>query len=292
MRHYSKEQMQQARKADLYDYMLRNHANCIKREGRSIHLVDNHSLSIKQGYSGYLDFATGEKGNSVDFLVRYMGYALDQAVFALCKDGCALDTSFSSSGPVIDVGKPSSPVFPAPAEGRYRQLFAYLTGRGIPATTIQWLVSHNLLYQDKARNNAVFINLERDWAELRGTYTYGSKAFHGVASGCRPDGFWWFWVGENMDVAYICESAIDAISLYILHGRRGLQHPAYYVSIGGAAKQMTIDRIKGSINAVILAVDNDEAGQLCRNRNQDLEYIIPTAKDWNDDLMQSLRQAH
>ena len=52
----------------------------------SIHPKDNRSLSIKQGYSGYLDFSTGDKGNSVDFLVKYMDYQLDDAVFALCDE--------------------------------------------------------------------------------------------------------------------------------------------------------------------------------------------------------------
>ena len=35
---------------------------------------------------------------------------------------------------------------------------------------------------------------------------------------------------------------------------------------------------------VVLAVDNDAAGQGCRDRNPMLESIIPKNKDWNDDL--------
>lgn len=31
-------------------------------------------------------------------------------------------------------------------------------------------------------------------------------------------------------------------------------------------------------------MDNDAAGQQCRDRNPDLEYALPTLKDWNDDL--------
>lgn len=73
MKHFSKDQMQQARKADLYDYLMRYHAGRFKVEGKSIHPIDNASLSIKRGYSGYLDFATEEKGNSVDFFSAVHG---------------------------------------------------------------------------------------------------------------------------------------------------------------------------------------------------------------------------
>ena len=286
MRQYTKEQMQCARKADLYAFLTRYHAGQFKREGQSIHPIGNDSLSIKRGYSGYKDFATEETGNSVDYLVKYMGYALDQAVFALCGDMGGLsdkkDIAVSDNN-MEGPKKKLSPAFPEPAEGRFRQLFAFLTGRGIPAKLIQSLVDQRLLYQSRERNNAVFINRERDWAEIRGTYTFGANKFKGVAANCRSDGFWWFRAGRDASLVYICEGAIDAISLYILHMRHGKADPAIYVSIGGVSKQPAIDRIKRQMTAV-LAVDNDDAGQGCRNKNPDLPYILPVGKDWNEDL--------
>lgn len=65
---------------------------------------------------------------------------------------------------------------------------------------------------------------------------------------------------------------------------QGNVEPAYYISIAGATKQPAIDRLKLSKLNIILAVDNDEAGQVCRDRNFDLEYILPDRKDWNEDL--------
>lgn len=282
MKHYTKEQMQRARKVDLYEFLMRNHAGQFKREGQSIRLVDNGSLSIRRGYSGYMDFATEEKGNSVDFLTKYMGYELDQAVFALLGGGDCDNNVFQIQND-LDTEKKLPPVFPAPADGRYRQLFAFLSGRGIPISTIQSLIDQKLLYQSKDKNNAVFINRERDWAEIRGTYTLGRKQFHGVVANCRTDGFWWFRSGKAANIAYVCEAAIDAISLYILHRQHGKTEAAYYISIGGVAKQPAIDRIKRQITT-ILAVDNDVAGQICRERNGELDSIIPVEKDWNEDL--------
>lgn len=285
MEHYTKDQMRRARKADLYDYLIRNHARQFKKEGQSIHLIDNKSLSIKRGYSGYLDFATDETGNSVDFLVRYMGYEIDQAVFALCGENSCINSGNSGFEITNDliIKEDLPPVFPDPAVGKYRQLFAFLTGRGIPSRTVQGLIDRKLLYQSKDKNNAVFINIERDWAELRGTYTLGKKQFHGVVANCRKDGFWWFRSGKDAKIAYICEAAIDAISLYVLHMQHGKKEPAYYISIGGVAKQQAIDRIKRQVKT-ILAVDNDDAGLGCRERNSELSFILPVNKDWNEDL--------
>lgn len=285
MEHYTKDQMRRARKADLYDYLIRNHARQFKKEGQSINLIYNKSLSIKRGYSGYLDFATNETGNSVDFLVRYMGYEIDQAVFALCGENSCINSGnlgFEITNDLI-IKEDLPPVFPDPAVGKYRQLFAFLTGRGIPSRTVQGLIDRKLLYQSKDKNNAVFINIERDWAELRGTYTLGKKQFHGVVANCRKDGFWWFRSGKDAKIAYICEASIDAISLYVLHMQHGKKEPAYYISIGGVAKQQAIDRIKRQVKT-ILAVDNDDAGLGCRERNSELPFILPVNKDWNEDL--------
>lgn len=279
MKHFSQEQLKTARKADLYDFLLRYHSSQHRIEGRSIHPINNHSLSIKRGQTGYKDFNGEETGNSVDYLVRYMGYSLDEAVFALCGESSDIQVA----QPTIHILEEKlQPVFPEPAS-QYKQMFAYLMRRGIPADTIQMLVDSKLLYQSKAHNNCVFINRERDWAELRGTFTYGEKQFHGVVANCRHDGFWWFRTSKDADVCYVCEAAIDAISLYILHERQGRTEKAYYISIGGVWKQPAIDRVKKHFRT-IMAVDNDEAGSNCRKRNSECEAIYPEHKDWNEDL--------
>lgn len=66
----TKAQIQAARKADLYHFLLRHRPNDVLREGESIRLCCDHSVSIKEGYCGYTDFATGETGNAIDYLVH------------------------------------------------------------------------------------------------------------------------------------------------------------------------------------------------------------------------------
>ena len=283
MEHFTTEQMQRARKTDLHEYLLRYHADSFKIDGVSIHPRDNGSLSIKRGYSGYMDFATGDKGNSVDFLVKYMNYELDQAVFSLCGESATVPTVQKTEAPKIEN---LPPVFPDPVQGRYKNLYAYLLKRGISQETIQMLIDQKILYQEADHNNMVFANKERDWGELRGTYDQGEKSFHGVVANCRHDGFWWFQIGEGKaEKVFICEAAIDAISLYEIHRKDNLTGNHVYVSIGGVMKQPAIDRLKKKCH-LIMAVDNDEAGSECRKRNAELESIIPNHKDWNEDLLQ------
>ncbi len=151
--------------------------------------------------------------------------------------------------------------------------------RKISPEVIKALIDQGVIYQEREHNNIVFVSKERDFYELHGTISYG-KSFHGCHR-TAPENFWWFKTGDNPTTAYICEAAIDAISLYQL-----IKEDGYYISIAGVANQAAIDRIKNQIwlENIILAVDNDTAGQCCREKNTDLTYLIPTNKDWNEDL--------
>lgn len=281
-----KEQVKAARHADLYAFLVKYHDSNFKHEGDSIRPKDNHSISIKKGYNGYKDFSNDETGNSVDYITKYMGYTFLDAVRALSGEPASVNPLNMQQGGIENV----PPQFPAPVDGMYKNLFAFLKNRSISAETIQILVKQKLLYQEKSRNNIVFINAERNFGEIRGTYTLG-KAFHGIVPDSRHDGFWWFRTSKDASKCYICEAAIDAISLYELHKIQGKHEDAYYISIAGVAKQPAIDRLKGSKYNLILAVDNDMAGQQCRDRNSELEYILPIKKDWNEDL-QDLKNNH
>ncbi len=278
----SKEQIASARSADLYDFLVQYYDFNFKHEGDSIRPVDNHSISIKKGYTGYKDFATNETGNPIDFLMKHMGFDFINTVQAL-SDVPASAISQSADISQKDGIENVPPQFPAPVDGRYKNLFAYLKNRGISTETIQMLVEQKNMYQEKSKNNIVFINMEKDFAEIRGTYTLG-KSFHGIVPHSRHDGFWWFRTSRNAAKCYICEAAIDAISLYELHKMHGNMEETYYISIAGVAKQPAIDRLKNSKLDIVLAVDNDAAGQKCRDRNSELEYILPINKDWNEDL--------
>lgn len=271
----TEQQKRQARKANLFEYLATNHADSVEldRQGKTLRLTANHSISVKDGYSGYLDFATGEHGNGIDLLCRHFGYDFQTAVLALCGE------CFSSPSKPTEMKKKMVEGLQLPPRVTdYRRMMAYLTqSRKLPPPLVQMLIDKRLLYQAATTNNAVFVSQARDFAELRGTLT--DKPYHGIAKGSRHDGAWAFCLGADAELAYICESAIDAISLAAILGQS-----AYYVSIAGAAKQAAIDRIKKSRLTVVIATDNDQAGDECRRRNADCDTIWPEHKDWNEDL--------
>ena len=309
----SKDQYKNACSVNLAEWLLRHHPTAVKLEYGSVLLRADKHVSVKRGFHGYKDFKTGETGNAVDYLMRFLGYGYKEAVIALT-DGECIDATPKMPLKIL-VPKSIDIILPKPAEGRYRQLFAFLMGRKIPADVIQQLVDDGILYQSDIGSNCVFISPQGDYCELRGTNTYADrrckladecqdyregkhrwctrmsecsrfkkKAFHGCRK-TRPDRFWYFQVykDKTAEVVYVCEAAIDAISLYVLHRMRGKERPAVYVSIGGVANQKTIDRLK-ICGKLVLAVDNDEAGEACRGRNPDIPAIIPILKDWNEDL--------
>ena len=221
-------------------------------------------------------------------------------------------------------------VLPDPAADSKR-VYAYLTrSRGIPGGVVNALIGRGLLYQSQQGSNAVFPTPQGDYRELRGTSTYADARCrnrddcpacvikdHGWCAwmtprkdcpacpsyhkdsfhGCRKSSSdrFWFWqpdASRPSSRIYICEAAIDAVSLYVLQRKAGVEDAgaAVYVSIGGAANQDPIDRIKARYDKdrIYIATDNDNAGDATRVRNSELPTIRPAArcKDWNQELRQ------
>lgn len=276
----SNEQIRAARRANLHDYLLRNHPREVRIEGDSLRLADNHSVSIKQGYSGYMDFATGETGNAIECLLNYFDYEFTEAVTALCGDGTARPQPSLPQPPPA----PKPFTLPDPSPGFPAQLTAYLAGyRKIPLELVRYFLDAGLAFQEKSHSNIVFVSPEQNYAELRGAVP--GVSFHGMVPNSAPTGCFWFkskGLQSVPDVAYVCEGAIDAMSLYCIHQALAYPPNVLYCSIGGVANQQRIDRIKAQVPTVI-AVDNDEAGRACRDRNPDCQTAVPLYKDWNED---------
>lgn len=313
--------IRRARRANLYSYLCKYHPGDVTREGDSLRLNCDHSVSVRSNWSGYTDFATGETGNAIECLMYFFNYDFQSAAAALAMhDGMPEEElvlpdetitlpgppkspvtaagtasvsspSAASQGPPAALQAPSKPfVLPAAHQGPYLQLFAYLTQqRGIPAEMVRILIDDGLLYQEAGHANAVFTDPAKTFAELRGTVP--GKPFHRVMFS-DPAAFWWFKPGGPEaipKIAYICEGAIDAISLYLylVSDDANRAETGLYCSIAGVANQQRIDRIKSGMAAAgcptVLAVDADDAGRLCCQRNPDCGTLLPWGgmKDWN-----------
>lgn len=286
----TKEQISIARKTDLYRFLLEEHSSEVYREGNSIRLRNNRSISIKIGYFGYYDFADSSSGNSIDCLVKHFGYTFVEAVKALSER-----SSNKSELPCEESENASIGKFERFSNGS-RNMFAYLMKiRQIPAKVIYKLINDRLIFQEEKYNNIVFVNQDENFAEIHGTKSFG-RTFHGIAKGSDKSAFWAFksyHIDSAVRKVFICESAIDAISLHCLHQVENFTPNYMYCSIAGVSNQQKIDSIKSCVDSeVILAVDNDSAGEKCRERNSDLKAEIPILKDWNEDWCKLVQEIH
>lgn len=267
---------------DLYEYMKAVHPGLVRTNGnRSLKYLPHDSLIINQG-RGYYHNSQQTSGNAIKFLRNYMDMSYYDACVELC-NFCGGVIPESSTTQSISYTYERDFHIPEPVSGgrfAYKRLYGYLIkNRMLPDWMVNRLIEQNLLYQTVENNNICFINSEKDYIEIRGSLS--DKRFCQDMSS-RIDGYWSFTIGKPERV-YICEGAIDAISLYLLLKHYKKNTNGMYVSIGGAAKQPAINRIKSEYDNVYIAVDNDPAGDKCFENNSELHRILPKNKDWNED---------
>ena len=277
---FTNTQLENARYANLYQFLLDNYGNDFKSDGRDLRMIENHSVTVMNNSAIFTDWSENKHGNGITFLMDYYGYSFQDAVTALL-DGYAPEDykAVEQKRNKATIVEDKKIVLPEKFKGEPRNLYAYLMSRAIPKDTIKALLDAGLMYQDDHRN-VVFVNYTKTCYEVRGTNTYSAIPFRNMDS-TRTDRFWYFMEGKNPTKVYITEGAIDAISLYEL-----LNHEsAMYASLHGVGNHQIIDRILAEERyEVVLAVDNDHSGFLCRVRYPILSSLIPEHKDWNEDL--------
>lgn len=268
MNYFTQEQLQAAKKADLYDYLITRQGQRIIREGASVRLKDNHSICVKKGWTGYNDFED-KGGSGIDLLTTYFNFTIVEAVQELA-GRTTIDLEL--------VNKPKEITLPDKAPNNNR-VIAYLESRGIPPNITNILIKQGLIYEGvfKGIHNAIFVNSTKTYYEVTGMMQKRFKSKDCIT----PKEYWCMTVGEPQ-ASYICESAIDAISLYLLNGTK----QGNYISTGGCKSQQAIDAIQGE---KVIAFDNDSAGMTARRNNPNLESIEPKRKDWNEDLQAEVR---
>ncbi len=279
---YTQEQIQEVVNIDLYDFALKN-LDAVK-EGNWARLRSNKSVCFKRGSSRYIDFAMqgkGSSGNLIDLLTTYYG----ETFKSVMESQIGADASSYKRSEIDYVSNYELPI----KAKSFKETMAYLCiTRRIPGEVIARLIKKELIYQScitqgyKRFCNCVFVNDTQSYYEIHGTLSFG-KSFHG--NGRKAiDEYWSFMTGNEIATVYICESAIDAISLAVIRNMDA--ENALYVSIGGVANYKTIERLIDKYgNKCVIAVDNDKAGQSCRDRYNTFRSIVAKHKDWNEDLM-------
>jgi hypothetical protein len=162
----------------------------------------------------------------------------------------------------------------------------YLTGRRhLALSLLEPLCECGKLYADR-RGNAVFLLVAGKanrpiGAELRGT---AARIWRGMAPGTRKD-LGYFWAGaSNCKEIVLCESAIDAISCFQLHGNR------ICISTSGVrANPRWLSTLISHGYTIHCGFDADEAGDMAACKMIALYPAVnrqrPPAHDWNDVLV-------
>lgn len=192
--------------------------------------------------------------------------------------------------------KPKEFRLPIANENMHR-VFAYLIKqRFIAPNIISFFAKNHTLYEDKEHHNVVFVGVDEDGvprqAHKRGTATFG-KSFRQTVEG--SDTKYSFSHFGKSNKLFVFEAPIDMLSYLTLNSENWQQHS--YIAMNGVYENAVLTALKGHSNLteIVICTDNDIGGIDAADRLRDIlkenEYtnikrILPTNKDWNEDLKQ------
>lgn len=175
-------------------------------------------------------------------------------------------------------------ILPPPDPSRLAAVKHYLVHeRAITPSLTDSLVASGKLYADR-RGNAVFLLVGKEntpvGAELRGT---GPQRWRGMAPGSQKDLGYFSVQAPDATMVILCESAIDAISCWLLHPA------ALCLSTSGARPNPRwLSALLSRGLAVYCGFDADATGDAMAAQmiamHHSLRRLRPSQHDWNDVL--------
>lgn len=306
--YYSKNQIEKARNSDLLDYLQRNGYELMKSGGDEYRLEEHDSLVISKNKWNW--FSRGIGGNTLDFLIKYEGKCLTEAVTELIGISASgrEDNGTKEIKAYTPEKKKSENKLQLPEKNKdYRRLFAYLVkSRCLDQEIITDLVKEKAIYESKDTHNIIFLGKDKDgnikYASMRGTLS--DKSYKGDCLG--SDKKYCFSLSGRSDTLFIFESAIDLLShatitkATITKMKEGDYRENHRISSGGVSSIALFQYLKDNpgIKNVVLCLDNDAAGEkatikiakeLLEKGYEVSESYPPSEKDWND-YLKSLRR--
>ncbi len=307
MPYVTPEQIKRVKRMDLLTYLKNYEPHELVRFSGNVYTTRTHdSLKISNGKWDWWSRGIGGR-SALDYLIKVRGMEFPEAVLQI--DGqvaIAPPVSSKTQEPV----KPRKLLLPEKNENSER-VIAYLTGRGIHDTLVDYCIRTGRLYESRKRHNAVFIGFDRQsvpqYAALRGTT---GIRFLGEADGSNKHYSFSIPAREESHRLHLFECAIDLLSygtLELLSSRdwskdnclslAGIYKPKKNIeesTLPAALMQYLKDY--PHINEIALHLDNDTPGRLATKTITTLLYssrIIfneppKRGKDYNDYLKISL----
>lgn len=289
--HFTEAQKLAARETDLVTFLQRR-GEVLKRSGSEYEWRDG---AQKVTIRGNVWFHQYERvgGDAIDFVRRFYGMDYPQAV-ELLLDGHA---GFERPTQHAAIQQKSTKDFLLPKRNNtMHRVYAYLLQqRSIDREVLNVFVRERMIYESAGHHNAVFVGYDQDGiarhAHKRGTNSQSS--YKGNQDGSRPE-FSFHWRGQSNRL-YFFEAPIDLLSYISMHKENWKDHS--YAAACGVSDHVLWQMMKDhpDINHVCLCFDNDEAGQTASQRiaaklnarGITNEVLIPTHKDWNEDILHS-----
>lgn len=295
---FTEEQKALANSVDLADF-LRLRGEKLERAGREYKLIYNDGSgshdSITIRGSTWFDHKNQVGGGAIKFMQYHYGMDFQTAVQELL--GQRIEPlSPVPQRTVVQEEKPKEFMLPTANENMHR-VFAYLIKqRYIAPDIISFFAKNHTLYEDKAHHNAVFVGVDENGvprqAHKRGTATFGKSFRQTVESSDTKYSFSHFGESEKL---FVFEAPIDMLSYLTLNPENWHNHS--YIAMNGVYENAVLTALKGhsNLSEIVICTDNDIGGIdaadrlrdiLKENEYTDIKRILPTNKDWNEDLKQ------
>lgn len=288
--HFTKEQREQARRTDLASFLV-SQGEKVKKSGSEYEWLDGSQKVTIRGHLWYHQYEQ-KGGDAVDFVRRFYNKEYAEAVEMLLNN-CTGQMITS-----LPIEREHKSIKLPPRNDRISRVFSYLLlTRGIDKDVIYEFVRRKMIYESADYHNAVFVGYDSSGkprhAHKRGTVT--SNPYKGNVAGSQPE--YSFHFNGTSDKIFLFEAPIDMLSFISMHKENWKNH-SYAASCSvsdGVLFQCLNDNT--NIKNVFLCFDNDEAGQTANKRIADKlnklniqnEILIPTHKDWNEDILNGER---
>ena len=287
---FTKEQREQARRTDLANFLI-SQGEKVKKSGSEYEWLDGSQKVTIRGHLWYHQYEL-KGGDAVDFVRRFYNKNYAEAVEMLLNNcGGQIITS-----PPIE--KEYKPFELPPRNDRMSRVFSYLLlTRGIDKNVLFEFVKNKMIYESADYHNAVFVGYDLNGiprhAHKRGTVT--SNSYKGNVAGSQPE--YSFHFNGTSDKIFLFEAPIDMLSYISMHKKNWKEHS--YAASCSVSDRVLFQCLNDNTNIknVFLCFDNDEAGQTANKRIADKlnklniqnEILIPTHKDWNEDILNGER---
>ena len=288
--HFTKEQREQARRTDLANFLI-SQGEKVRKSGSEYEWLDGSQKVTIRGHLWYHQYEQ-KGGDAVDFVRRFYNKDYAEAVEMLLN---------GNGGQIITsppIKRERKPFDLPPRNDRMSRVFSYLLlTRGIDKDVIYEFVRRKMIYESADYHNAVFVGYDSSGkprhAHKRGTVT--SNPYKGNVAGSQPEySFHWHGTSEKL---FLFEAPIDMLSYISMHKKNWKEHS--YAASCSVSDRVLFQCLNDNPNIknVFLCFDNDEAGQTANKRIADKlnsmniksEILIPTHKDWNEDILNGER---